>query len=726
MNTKLKLILILFFVPWFVININANSYQVKNAGEIKSKLNLLAPGDTLIMQNGVWNNQEIIFEAEGTENDSIVLKAETPGFVILNGRSNLRIKGKYLKVDGLRFVGGYSPSGAVIEFRNGSSKAYHSRLTNTAIVNYNPSNKDTDYKWVSIYGENNRVDHCFFENKLHSGTTLVVWVTEASSPNYHLIDHNYFGERPDLGYNGGETIRVGDSGNSMYNSRTTVEFNYFEHCDGEIEIISNKSDENIYRHNTFYECAGMLTLRHGDSCSVYNNFFIGNNKPLTGGTRIIGAGHKVYNNYFADLAGGIGNWHAALTIMNGVPDSPLNRYFQVDSAYVAFNTFVNCANTFYIGTGKSSELSLPPQNSIIANNVVFTDHQVITYEDTPQNFTWEGNIIQGSSLGIDKPDGINLQDPKLILASDGLWRPDVNSPVIGAAVGEHSLISNDIDGQTRSEIKDAGADQVSNDDIIYKPLTPSDDVGPAWMKTTVPVSINIQTIGTGSVTFEPAGGVYEIGTVVTLTAMPAINSTFAGWSGDTTTVLNPITVVVNKEINLTVNFIDPTYYNLSLWIIGNGNIELTPNQTKYLEGTQVIINAIADPGWIFSKWGGNLSGNTNPDTIIINSNVGVTVTFDQTTSIKEDGIPTNYKLEQNYPNPFNPSTTFSFSLKESSHVKLTILDLLGNEVKILIDRFMGAGKYKLLFNAENLTSGVYFYSIETQEFTSVKKMLLIK
>lgn len=159
----------------------------------------------------------------------------------------------------------------MIEFReNSGNLARHCRLTNTAIEDYNPVSINTDYKWVSLYGDSNRVDHCYFRNKRHSGTTLVVWLN--GIPNYHRVDHNYFAYRPPLGFNGGETIRIGTSEWSLTDSYTLVEYNYFEQCNGENEIISNKSGENTFRYNTFFDCYGTLTLRHGNRAKVYGNF----------------------------------------------------------------------------------------------------------------------------------------------------------------------------------------------------------------------------------------------------------------------------------------------------------------------------------------------------------------------------------------------------------------------------------------------------------------------
>ncbi len=89
-------------------------------------------------------------------------------------------------------------------------------------------------------------------------------------------------------------------------------------------------------------------------------------------------------------------------------------------------------------------------------------------------------------------------------------------------------------------------------------------------------------------------------------------------------------------------------------------------------------------------------------------------------------IPTEYLLGQNYPNPFNPTTKISFNLPEASNVKLTIHNMLGEEVTTLINDFMNAGSYEYNFSALDLPSGIYFYSITAGQFSSTKKMMLIK
>ncbi|MDE2825772.1 MAG: T9SS type A sorting domain-containing protein [Bacteroidota bacterium] len=448
--------------------------------ELSSAIASSGPGDTIIMANGTWTDVVISFYAQGVEGDSITLRAETPGQVILNGNSRLKIGGSYLKVDGLWFDQGALRSGHLIEFRRSSSRlTTHSRLTNCTITNYNPPSYLTEYKWVSIYGAHNRVDHCHFAGKSHDGATLVVWLRDPpnDSPVWHRIDNNYFGHRPELGKNGGETIRIGTSSRSMQDAYVTVEHNLFEECDGEIEIISNKSGNNIFRHNTFLRSSGTLTLRHGNEASVYGNYFLGEGKSGSGGVRIIGERHKVYNNYFQDLRGT--GYRSALAVVNGVPNSPLNRYFQVKDAVVAFNTFVDVEETFVIGAGKSSEQSLAPDGLQVANNLVVTRNgPIIEYEDAPLNITYASNVFFGAESGIGQVDGILIADPALVFDQD-VWRPSSTSVAVGSATAI-DFVTHDIDGQERDGLPDIGADEISLSPVLYRPLT-SQDVGPSYL-----------------------------------------------------------------------------------------------------------------------------------------------------------------------------------------------------------------------------------------------------
>ncbi len=89
-------------------------------------------------------------------------------------------------------------------------------------------------------------------------------------------------------------------------------------------------------------------------------------------------------------------------------------------------------------------------------------------------------------------------------------------------------------------------------------------------------------------------------------------------------------------------------------------------------------------------------------------------------------IPNKFILAQNYPNPFNPTTTISYSIPKGSFVTLTIYDVLGRKVKTLVNKFQTAGNYKVSFNAEGFTSGVYIYRIKVGNFAATKKLVLMK
>ena len=93
---------------------------------------------------------------------------------------------------------------------------------------------------------------------------------------------------------------------------------------------------------------------------------------------------------------------------------------------------------------------------------------------------------------------------------------------------------------------------------------------------------------------------------------------------------------------------------------------------------------------------------------------------------KQLGITYAYSLGQNYPNPFNPTTVISYSIEKSGLVQLKVYDILGNEVAELVNKKQEAGNYTLHFNASNLPSGIYFYTLTSGRFAETKKLLLLK
>jgi len=98
-----------------------------------------------------------------------------------------------------------------------------------------------------------------------------------------------------------------------------------------------------------------------------------------------------------------------------------------------------------------------------------------------------------------------------------------------------------------------------------------------------------------------------------------------------------------------------------------------------------------------------------------------------TTNVNDKNVlPQEYLISQNYPNPFNPSTTISYALPKSEMVTIRIYNILGQMVRTLVNQNESAGTHTVSFKADDLTSGIYFYSIQAGSFNQVKKMMLLK
>jgi hypothetical protein len=164
-----------------------------------------------------------------------------------------------------------------------------------------------------------------------------------------------------------------------------------------------------------------------------------------------------------------------------------------------------------------------------------------------------------------------------------------------------------------------------------------------------------------------------------------------------------VTNISSNELAFTVNITDT--------IISPGNnqdveVTFTPTEVRQYNGTiEITHNAVGSPDFV------SVMGNGNPtgiDDELLNT------------------IPTKYVVYQNYPNPFNPSTSIIFGLPETSDVRLTLFNFLGEQVANLFEGYKNAGHHQLEFNASRLPSGIYFYRLQAGEFVETKKMLLMK
>jgi hypothetical protein len=217
--------------------------------------------------------------------------------------------------------------------------------------------------------------------------------------------------------------------------------------------------------------------------------------------------------------------------------------------------------------------------------------------------------------------------------------------------------------------------------------------------------------GTGTITVTGFPSAYEPGKSYTVSVQHTGGSTIANFNastriGTTTTIAGSFAALsktalytvaeYEKGIRASSNNFDVATFTWNAPAAGTGTV------TLYLSGSQ-----------------GTKSG---PNTKIVLSST------EQSASAVSDRYtaPAIFCLAQNFPNPFNPSTEISYQLPASSHVLLTVHDVLGNEVATAVNGIENAGPHTVRFNATTLAGGVFFYRLQTSSFTAVRKMLLIK
>lgn len=371
---------------------NANVTTVTSIKELQETVAKAEAGTTIVLKNGKYN-ELCELNGKGSKEQPIVVCAETIGGVEL--LDQVTVEGEHLSLSGFRFT---DNAGVNVQNSVGCriSRCHMSNLKGGQWLK-------VDSKSMSI-----EIDHCLFERKennreMDKGCQLMrIGVT--NNKESHHIHHNHFRDIPKgKSGNGYETIQLITQGNAKDpkdgDTGNVIEYNLFERCDGESEIISVKSNGNLLRGNTFSNCRGELVLRHGHRNVVSGNWFLGG----SGGVRLQGKDQVVVNNYFDRLTG------SGLAMMDGTVD---DFYVRVERALVAHNTFVNCARAFNIGINHSNyPEGTVPRACTIANNIFYQEkdaqYGLITFvkDHEPEAWTWQNNIYQGV-LGISTREGL--------------------------------------------------------------------------------------------------------------------------------------------------------------------------------------------------------------------------------------------------------------------------------------------------------------------------------
>lgn len=420
--------------------------EVTNGKELRSALAGARPGTSIILSDGIYDlGGDLKIAARATKALPLKIAAHHRGEATIVGDSRFVLSGaEHVSIEGLNFESTNGPAIALLGCNNVRVSRNTFRLKETG-----PGS------WVMIDGirgdsvrlsHQNRIDHNRFERKSLLGNFITVEGTRRSQPQvsqHDRIDHNLFADIGPRAENVLEAIRVGSSIYTLSSGFTVLEDNLFERCDGDPEYVSIKSSDNTIRRNTFRECLGSLSLRHGNRSTVEGNFILGNNRTGTfhdstgktwtlgtGGLRFYGDGMRIINNYLEGLTGK--EWDATFAITSGNAeygdDQPLTKHFRIRDAFIAHNTLVNNASNLeigYDGAGfQGNWWHLPPMGLRIENNVIVgTKDTLIRIFTQPLKSTWKNNIAWatgGAVVARGPIEGVRVADPKLIKTGE-LW-----------------------------------------------------------------------------------------------------------------------------------------------------------------------------------------------------------------------------------------------------------------------------------------------------------------
>ncbi|HEX5651432.1 MAG TPA: polysaccharide lyase 6 family protein, partial [Chitinophagaceae bacterium] len=441
-----KLIATLLFILIVLVNLLANTITVSSIAALQNAINDAKPGDFILLTNGVYTvSADIIVSKSGTDSHPITVAAQNTGLAEIRGEGgfNLVSPASYIIIRGFTFT-------------HAASKARMATGTSFCRWTQNIFETPGTGDYLTIAGTDHQVDYNTFRNKDSLGKFIAVKGSGKQIAERLWIHHNYFKTHKNQGNrNGAEALQFGLSGFSLSSSNSIVEFNLFEDCAGENELISVKASRVTVRYNTIRNCPAQFTLRHGNFNQVYGNFFF--NTP---GLRIFGDDHLVHSNHFDNCTIAINIGNGGAEVADG---APLTSHDRPDRVLIVFNTLVNNRANI-IQTARNNGLG--STSITVANNIVQGGGPAASIVGPYVNPVWEGNIIFNTNGAGDMPQGsYTIADPKLIKDSTGVYRLQQGSPAINASKGNYLAVTTDMDGQLRESSLDVGADEFSNNII---------------------------------------------------------------------------------------------------------------------------------------------------------------------------------------------------------------------------------------------------------------------
>ncbi len=433
----------------------AETVTVSSIADLQKTIDKAKAGDLILLADGVYTTTEdIIVRGKGTREKLITIAAQHLGAAEITGKGgfSLQSPAAYIIIRGFKFTHAASKT------KTGIGTA-HCRFTQNIFENQG------DGEDLTIAGSDQEVDHNTFQNKNAMGRFIAIRGEGKQIAERLYIHHNYFNNFASQGgKNGAEALQFGLSGFSLSSSNSVVEYNLFERCEGENELISVKASAVTLRYNTVRDCPAQFTLRHGNKSLVYGNYFF--NTP---GLRIFGDDHIIYSNYFE-------NCSSAIVIGNGdgeVADgAQLTAHDRPDRVIIAYNTLVNNKENI-IQTGRKNGMGAT--YIVLADNIIQSGGPAATISGPYTNPQWARNILfQVKDAGNMPAEGYTTADPKLVKNVSGTYHIQVGSPAIDHGTTVYPGMATDMDGQPRVQPFDIGADELSNAPVKAHALSPAE------------------------------------------------------------------------------------------------------------------------------------------------------------------------------------------------------------------------------------------------------------
>jgi poly(beta-D-mannuronate) lyase len=373
----------------------AATYQVASLADLQARIKSAAPGDVIVMKDGVYTaTAPIAIDAKGAAGKPIRIAAKTPGAVTIAGSDGFDVAGTaaHVEIDGflLRHASGKT------QVRSGAS---HIRFTR------NVFECTGDGAYLTIAGDDTEVDRNEFRNKKTLGNMIDVRGAGSQVAQRVHIHHNYFHDftSPGPGTNGAETIRFGLSGLSMSKGLGVIEHNLFVRCVGENEMLSIKSGSNIIQDNTLLDSPGaQLTLRHGNGNIVRRNYLRG-----TDGIRIFGDRNRVSENYLEANTGAIQIGNGGAEVADG---APLTSHDRPDDTYITSNVMVNNRRNIFM---TARDKGLGAARATIAHNIIQGGGPAAAIEGPFPDPIWRDNTVWDTPAGLMPEEGFVKKKPAI-------------------------------------------------------------------------------------------------------------------------------------------------------------------------------------------------------------------------------------------------------------------------------------------------------------------------